>query len=143
MPTPSIIKAFEGLPIKLECTVQTNAQLQYKMVWMKGDSFITGNGYSYESTEFDSKTNTQNYYLTIHKASPGTYSCKLISTNMKLIEAKTQHVVTESKCLLSDCFILQQLFYMYINRCFNNVIIIIKLFDSVFQVELIIVTIRI
>ena len=85
------------MPVKLNCSVQTNAQSKYKLMWMKGDSFITGNGYSIGTTEFDGKTNTQNHYLTIRRASPGAYTCKLISTNMKIIDTKTQHVVTESE----------------------------------------------
>ena len=64
---------------------------------MKGDAFVTGNGYSIESTQFDSNTNTQNHYLTIHKASPGAYTCMLLSTTRKVIDTKTQHVVTESE----------------------------------------------
>ena len=97
MPTPSNVTTFEGLPVKLNCTIQTNGPSKFKLVWMKGDAFITGNGYSIESTAFDSKTNTQNHYLTIHRASPGAYTCKLISTSMKVIDTKTQHVVTESE----------------------------------------------
>ena len=64
---------------------------------MKEHAFITGDGYSFESSECDYKMNTQNHYLTIHRANPGAYTCKLISTNMKVIDTKTQHVVTESE----------------------------------------------
>ena len=95
--TPSNITTFEGMPIELKCTVKYTVQSKYKMVWMKEDAFITGYGYSFKSTEFDSKTNTQNHYLTIHKASSGAFTCKLISTNMIAIDTKTQHVVTKSE----------------------------------------------
>ena len=53
------------MPVKLNCTVKTNVQSKYKLIWMKGDAFVTGDGYSMESTQFDSNTNTQNHYLTI------------------------------------------------------------------------------
>ena len=46
-------------------------------------------------------------YLTIHKATPGAYTCMLISTRRNEIDTKTQHVVTESKLDISDCLILQ------------------------------------
>ena len=99
LPTPSNITNFEGMPVKLNCTVnyKTSAQSKYKLVWIKERAFITGDEYSFESSEFNSKTNTQNHYLTIHKANPGAFTCKLISTNSKVIDMKTQHVVTESK----------------------------------------------
>ena len=64
---------------------------------MKEDEFVTGNGYSVESTPFDSNTNTHNHFLTIHKATPGAYTCMLISTTREVIDSKTQHVVTESE----------------------------------------------
>jgi len=85
--------------MKLNCTVnyKSSAQSTYKLVWMKQHAFITGDGYSFESSEFNNKTNTQNHYLTIHRANPSAYTCKLISTNMKVIDTKTQHVVTESE----------------------------------------------
>ena len=95
------------MPVKLKCTVKTNVQSNYKLIWMKGDEFVTGNGYSIESTQFDNNTNTQNHFLTIHKASPGAYTCMLLSTTRKVIDSKTQHVVTESELDISDCLILQ------------------------------------
>ena len=81
------------------CTVnyKTSGQSKYKLIWMKEHAFITGDGYSFESSECDNKMNTQNHYLTIHRANPGAYTCKLIFTNMKVIDTKTQHVVTESE----------------------------------------------
>ena len=95
------------MPVKLNCTVKTNMESKYKLIWMKGDEFMTGNGYSIESTPFDSINNTQNHYLTIHKASPGDYTCMLISTASKVIDSKTQHVVTESEyTLLTACLVL-------------------------------------
>ena len=97
-PTPLNVTTFEGMPVKLKCTVKTTAQLHYyKLVWMKEDVFVTGTGYSVESTQFHSGTNIENHYLIVHKASPGTYTCKLISTNWKVIDAKTQYIVTESE----------------------------------------------
>ena len=89
------------MPVKLKCTVKTNVQSKYKMIWMKGDEFVTGDGYSIESTKFDSNTNTQNHFLTIHRATPGAYTCMLISTRRKEIDTKTQHVVTESESLFN------------------------------------------
>ena len=71
---------------------------------------MTGNGYSIESTKFDSNTNTLKNYLIIHKATPGAYTCMLISTRRNEIDIKTQHVVTESESLLISsnvCFINQ------------------------------------
>ena len=99
LPTPSNITAYEDMPVKLKCTVKTNFQSKYKLIWMKGDAFVTGSGYSIESTQFDSNTDAQlqHHYLTIHKASPGAYTCMLISTSRKVIDTKTQHVVTESE----------------------------------------------
>ena len=64
---------------------------------MKGDAFVTGNGYSMESTQFDNNTNTHDHYLTIHRASPGAYTCILMYTTRKVIDTKTQHVITESE----------------------------------------------
>ena len=62
------------------------------------ECFLSGSDYS---IIFDNNsTNTQNYYLTIHKASPGAYTCMLISTKKKVIDAKTQHVITESEYFL-------------------------------------------
>ena len=101
LPTPHNITTFEGMPIKLNCTVTTNLQSEhYKLIWMKGNAFVSGSGYSIESTPFDNNTHTQNNYLTIHKASEGAYTCMLISTTRKVIDAKTQHVVTESEHFL-------------------------------------------
>ena len=98
LPTPLNTTTFEDMPVKLNCTVKTNVQSNYyKLIWKKGDEFVTGNGYSIESTQFDSNTNTQNHFLTIHKASPGAYTCMLISTTREVIDSKTQHVVTESE----------------------------------------------
>ena len=71
LPTPSNITTFEHMPVKLKCTVMTNAQSKYKLIWMTGDVFVTGNGYSIESTQFDNNTSIQNHYLTIHEATPG------------------------------------------------------------------------
>ena len=88
------------MPVKLNCTVKTDVQSKYKLIWMKGDVFVTGNGYSIESTEFNKNTNIQNHFLTIHKASPGAYTCIVISTTRKVIDSKTQHVVTESEYFL-------------------------------------------
>ena len=85
------------MPVKLNCTVKTNVESKYKLIWMKGDEFVTENGHSVESTQFDSNTTTQNHFLTIHKASPGAYTCMLISTTSKVIDSKTQHVATESE----------------------------------------------
>ena len=101
LPTPLKINAFEDVPVKLKCTVKINVQSKYKLIWMKGDKFVTGNGYSIESTPFDSNTNTLNHYLTIHKATPGVYTCMLISARRKEIDTKTQHVVTESESLFN------------------------------------------
>ena len=98
--SPFNITAIEGMPVKLECIVATNTPLEhYKLIWMKGDVFLTGNGYTIESEQLDDSRETQihKHYLTIHQASPGAYSCLLISANMKVIDVKTQHVVTESK----------------------------------------------
>ena len=89
------------MPVKLKCTVKTNVQSKYKLIWMKGDEFVIGNGYSIESTPFDSNNNT-NHFLTIHKASPGAYTCMLIYTTGEVIDSKTQHVVTESE-YFTDC----------------------------------------
>ena len=50
LPTPLKINTFEDMPVKLECTVKTNVQSKYKLIWMKGDDFVTGIGYSIEST---------------------------------------------------------------------------------------------
>ena len=97
LPTPLNITTFEDMPVKLKCTVKTNVQSKYKLIWMKGDEFVTGNGYSIESTPFDSNNNIENHFLTIHKASPGTYTCMLLSTTREVIDSKTQHVVTESE----------------------------------------------
>ena len=52
---------------------------------MNGDAFVSGNGYSIESTQFDRNTNTQSHYLTIHEATPGAYTCMLISASRKVI----------------------------------------------------------
>ena len=60
--TPLNINTFEDTPVKLKCTVKTNVQSKYKLIWMKGDVYITGNGYSIKSTEFDNSTNTQNHF---------------------------------------------------------------------------------
>ena len=102
LPTPLNIITFEGMPLKLNCIVMAKIQPEYyKLIWMKGDDFLPGSGYSVESTTFDNNsTNTQNYYLTIQKASPGDYTCVLISTTRKVIDTKTQHVVTESEDFL-------------------------------------------
>ena len=87
------------MPVKLNCTAKTNVQSKYKLVWMKGDAFVTGNGYSIESTQFDNNTNTENHYLMIHRASPGTYTCMLISTrrmpkhNMSLLKVSNLQIV--------------------------------------------------
>ena len=97
LPTPLKINTFEDMPVKLKCTVKTNVQSKYKLIWMKEDEFVTGNGYSIQSTQFDNNTNTQNHFLTIHKASLGTYTCMLISTTSEVIDSKSQHVVTESE----------------------------------------------
>ena len=85
------------MPMKLNCTVKTTDQSKFKLIWMKEDAFITGDEYSFGSKEYDSKANTQNHYLTIHRANPGAYTCKLLSTNLKVIDKKTQHVVTQSE----------------------------------------------
>ena len=103
-PTPLNITTFEDMPVKLKCTVKTNVQSKYKLIWMKGDEFVTGNGYSIESTPFDS--NNTNHFLTIHKASPGAYTCMLIYTTGEVIDSKTQHVVTESEYVLYWLFAL-------------------------------------
>ena len=98
--TPLNITAIEGMPVKLKCIVATNTQLEhYKLIWMKGDVFISGNGYTIESEQLDNSKKTQihKHYLTIHQASPGAYTCLLISTSMETIDVKTQHVITESK----------------------------------------------
>ena len=99
LPTSLNITTYEGMPAKLNCTVMaSNKPEYYKMIWMKGNVFLSGSDYSVESTTFDNNsTNTQTYYLTIHKASPGAYTCMLISTKKKVIDAKTQHVITESE----------------------------------------------
>ena len=55
---------------------------------------------SVDSIIFDNETNIQDHYLTIHKASPGAYTCKLISTSMEVIGTLPQHAVTESECML-------------------------------------------
>ena len=104
LPTPLKINTFEDMPVKLKCTVKTNVQSKYKLIWMKEDEFVTGNGYSIESAPFDNNINTQNHYLTIHKAAPGAYTCMLISTRKKEIDSKTQHVVTESERFLKCLF---------------------------------------
>ena len=101
------------MPVKLNCTVKTNVQSKYKLIWMKGDAFVTGDGYSMESTQFDSNTNTQNHYLTIQKATPGAYTCMLISTRRKEIDAKTQHVVIKSEYF-------SQMLGSSINHFFHN-----------------------
>ena len=85
------------MPVKLNCTVKTTDQSKFKLIWMKEDAFITGDEYSFASMEYDCKTNTENHYLTIHKANPGAYTCKLLSTNMKVMDMKTQYVVTQSE----------------------------------------------
>ena len=96
--TPFNITTTEGMPVKLKCTVMTNIQPKYyKLIWMKENVFVTGIGYSTESTPFDNNTNTQNHFLTIHKASAGAYTCMLISTTREVIDIQTQYVVTESK----------------------------------------------
>ena len=67
---------------------------------MKENTFVSGSDYSFESSDpspFDSNSIIQDHYLTMHKASQGNYTCVLISSNMKVIDTKTQHVVTESK----------------------------------------------
>ena len=102
LPMPLNITTFENMPVKLRCTVKTNVQSKYQLIWMKGDEFVTGNGYSIESTQFDSINNTQNHFLTIHKVSPGDYTCMLISTTRKIIDSKTQHVTTESELEISE-----------------------------------------
>ena len=102
--TPFNITATEGMPVKLNCTVMTDIHPRYyKLIWMKGSVFVTGNGYSTESTPFDNNTNSQNHFLTIHKASPGAYTCMLISTTRKIIDVQTQDVVTESENFLIAC----------------------------------------
>ena len=111
LPTPLNITTFENMPVKLRCTVKTNVQSNYKLIWMKGDEFVTGNGYSIESTLFDIINNTQNHFLTIHKASPGDYTCILISTTREVIDSKTQHVVTESELVISVFDSLINLYY--------------------------------
>ena len=95
------------MPVKLNCTIiMTNVLSEYyKLIWINGDAFVSGNGYSIESTQFDRNTNTQSHYLTIHEASPGAYTCMLISATRKVIDLKTQYVVTESE-QFSDCLIL-------------------------------------
>ena len=101
LPTPLNITTFKSMPVKLNCTVITNLQPEhYKLIWMKGNVFASGSGYSIESTPFDNNTRTQNNYLTIHKANPSAYMCMLISTTRKVIDTRIQHVVTESEHFL-------------------------------------------
>ena len=75
-------------------------QLQhYKLIWMKGDVFVSGRGYSFdvESTQFDNNTTIEDHFMTVHKASPGSYTCMLISTSRNVIDSKTQNVIIESE----------------------------------------------
>ena len=96
--TPLNITAFEGMPVKLKCTVKTSAQLRYyKLIWMKEGLFLTSSDYSVESMQFRNGTNIENHYLTIHKATMGAYTCTLVSTSWKVIDAKTQHIITKSE----------------------------------------------
>ena len=115
LPTPVNITTFEDMPVKLKCTVVTNVQSKYKLIWMKGDVFVNGNGYSIESIEFNNNTNIQNHFLTIHKASPGAYTCMVISTTRKVIDSKTQHVVTESEYSSETIW-----FFIKLNFCCNR-----------------------
>ena len=112
------------MPVKLKCTVMTNIQPKYyKLIWMKENVFVTGIGYSTESTPFDNNTNTQNHFLTIHKASPGAYTCMLISTTREVIDVQTQYVVTESKNFFIACL----WFFEFYNDIIGDAIMYSKL----------------
>lgn len=100
LPTPLSITTFKDIPVKLRCTVMTKTQLKYyKLIWMKGDAFVSGSGYSFdvESKQVDNDTTIEDNYLTIHKASSGPYTCLLMSTNRDVIDSKTMNVITKSE----------------------------------------------